>query len=123
MLRTRLTLKPGAPGTKKLVAEYGSRLVCVRYRYDQSSGRRFKTVEVIIEDRPWTPCPEPFEYVHVAVPNKPGRTRTAIKRLGGTWHAQTRTWRITYAAARLLKLTKHLLTVDGYTGGEFSLYQ
>ena len=25
-------LKPGQPGTKKLVEEYGSRLLCVRYR-------------------------------------------------------------------------------------------
>ena len=33
-MRTRLTLKPGQRGTKQLVAEYGDRLVCVRYRYD-----------------------------------------------------------------------------------------
>ncbi len=33
MLRTRLTLMPGANGTKSLVERYGERLVCVRYRY------------------------------------------------------------------------------------------
>ena len=29
-----LHLKPGQKGTKHLVAQYGDRLVCVRYRYD-----------------------------------------------------------------------------------------
>ena len=34
-MRARLILKPGQRGTKKLCAEYGERLVCVRYRYDE----------------------------------------------------------------------------------------
>jgi hypothetical protein len=33
-METRLTLRPGMPGTKKLVARFGERLVCVRYLYD-----------------------------------------------------------------------------------------
>ncbi len=41
---TRLKLKPGQKGTKKLSAEYGDALVCVRFRYDEKSGTRFKTV-------------------------------------------------------------------------------
>jgi hypothetical protein len=53
MLRTRLTLQPGRPGTKRLVDEYGERLVCVRYRYDDARHRRLKTVELIVEDVPW----------------------------------------------------------------------
>jgi hypothetical protein len=32
---TRLKLKPGQKGTKKLLAEHGEALVCVRYRYDK----------------------------------------------------------------------------------------
>ena len=28
-METRLTLRPGMPGTKKLVAHYGERLLCV----------------------------------------------------------------------------------------------
>ena len=34
-MRTRLILKPGQRGTKKLGAKYGDRLLCVRYRYDE----------------------------------------------------------------------------------------
>jgi hypothetical protein len=32
--RVRLHLKPGQKGTKQLLAQYGDRLICVRYRYD-----------------------------------------------------------------------------------------
>jgi hypothetical protein len=32
--RIRLTLHPDRDGAKNLRAEYGDRLVCVRYRYD-----------------------------------------------------------------------------------------
>jgi hypothetical protein len=55
MLKTRLTLAPGANGTKKLVERYGQRLVCVRYRYDRERRTRIKTVELIEDESPWTP--------------------------------------------------------------------
>ena len=49
MMRTRLTLKPGQPGTKSLLARYGKSLVCVRYRYDEQTRQRVKTVELIVD--------------------------------------------------------------------------
>ena len=51
--------KPGEPGTQRLTARYGERLVCVRYRYDPIKKRRYKTVEPIIEEQAWLPTPEP----------------------------------------------------------------
>ncbi|HEX7706320.1 MAG TPA: hypothetical protein VF701_07680 [Thermoanaerobaculia bacterium] len=51
-MKTRLTLAPGANGTKELVARYGDRLVCVRYRYDAARRLRIKTVELIEEEAP-----------------------------------------------------------------------
>jgi len=53
MFRTRLTLRPGRPGTKRLVTQYGDELVCVRYRYDDTLNRRLKTIELVVEDVPW----------------------------------------------------------------------
>jgi len=41
------------PGTKRLVARYGERLVRVRYLYDEARNRRLKTVELVIEETPW----------------------------------------------------------------------
>ena len=43
------------PGTKKLVARFGERLVCVRYLYDPQTRRRLKTVELVIETVEWEP--------------------------------------------------------------------
>jgi hypothetical protein len=54
-METRLTLRPGAPGTRKLVEKYGERLLRVRYVYDAEARRRLKTVELVIEAVPWEP--------------------------------------------------------------------
>lgn len=36
--------------------QYGDRLVCVRYRYDEKRRMRLETVELIEEESPWTPA-------------------------------------------------------------------
>lgn len=41
--------------------EYGARLMCVYYRYDAAQGKRFRTVELIIEESSWQPPARPFE--------------------------------------------------------------
>jgi hypothetical protein len=51
----KATLLPGQNGTKQLLAEYGDQLVCVRYRYDKDRFKRFKTVELIVEEKDWIP--------------------------------------------------------------------
>ena len=56
-METRLTLRPGQHGTRKLAARFGERLVRVRYLYDAEGGRRLKTVELIVESVPWSPRP------------------------------------------------------------------
>lgn len=48
-MKTRLILKPGQPGTKRLVEKYGDYLLCVRFKYDAESRQRLKTVELIVE--------------------------------------------------------------------------
>ena len=55
-MKARLTLQPGQDGTRKLVEEYGDRLLYVRYRYDPVRKRRVKTVELIVEEVPWAPA-------------------------------------------------------------------
>ena len=53
MVRARLTSRPGQPGTKGPLARYGKRLVCVRYRYDEQTHQRVKTVELIEKRTDW----------------------------------------------------------------------
>ncbi len=56
-MRARSKLKSGQPGTRKLVEQYGDRLVCVRYRYDALKRRRYTTAEIIVDESDWDPMP------------------------------------------------------------------
>ncbi|MEW5959585.1 MAG: hypothetical protein AB1801_17820 [Chloroflexota bacterium] len=87
-MRTRVTLWPGQKGTKKLLAEYGERLVCVRYRYDVARRRRYKTVELIVQETVWLPEPQAIVGVRVAW----GETEIArqVKQAGGVWNGERR---------------------------------
>ena len=50
-----VTLRPGARGTLNLVKKYGSQLLYVRYRYDETAQTRVKTIELVIDEKPWRP--------------------------------------------------------------------
>jgi len=54
-MRTLKTLRPGRKGTRELVARYGTSLLCVRYRFDDLTRERVKTVELIIQRRSTEP--------------------------------------------------------------------
>jgi hypothetical protein len=69
------------PGTKKLVARFGERLVCVRYLYDPQTRRRLKTVELVIDKR---------------------ELRTAVRTAGGIWRPRQRLWELSWEAVRVL---------------------
>jgi hypothetical protein len=103
-MHVRTVRKPGEPGTQRLVAKYGDRLVSVRYRYDALKRKRFKTVELIVAEEDWDP-PAPPPDTTVA---KPERRTTPIvplrihytekdlqrqvKAIGGTWDANKKLW-------------------------------
>ena len=80
MLRTRLTLAPGQNGTKKLARRFGQRLICVRYRYDDATKRRFKTVELVVDEIPWERSRRPDPPVRIRV----GATKCASARPCGS---------------------------------------
>lgn len=45
-----------------MVAKYGERLVCVRYRCDPAKNKRYKTAELVVaEDDGRAPAPHPHE--------------------------------------------------------------
>lgn len=54
-MRVRLVRRPGQHGTKEYLQAYGDRLICVRYRYDAAAKRRYKTIEIIVDEAPWAP--------------------------------------------------------------------
>ena len=107
-VRTRLTLKPGDNGTKKLLRKYGSRLLAVRYRSDAAARRRFKTVELLEEELPWDPIaadPRPAgTTVLVRIAFDEAELREQAKTLGARWQKDRKLWQMTLATARSLGL-------------------
>ena len=110
MLRTRLTLQPGRPGTKRLLDEYGDRLVCVRYRYDDVLHRRLKTVELVVEDVPWHA--RETQTVDIYVEHFDHALREEVQENGGCWEPATRTWRLPYDAVQALGLEGHIVSLS-----------
>lgn len=109
-MRTRLKLRPGQRGTKKLLAQYGDKLVCVRYRYDAQKRKRYKTVELIVDVVDWTPPPPPPDTI-VAVRIEYGEQayQRAARAAGGTWNRQRKLWELRYDQVVLLQLVDRIV--------------
>jgi hypothetical protein len=114
--KVRLHLKPGQKGTKQLVARYGDRLLCVRYRYDARSKKRLKTVELLVSERVWTPPRPrfaPAQLVGLRVAFADVAVRERVKQAGGTWHPGRTLWQLRYDRVVALGLTRRIVTEDG----------
>ena len=91
--KVRLHLKPGQKGTKGLLAQYGDRLICVRYRVwdpprprfarDQIVGLRIAFAEAAVRDR--------------------------VKQAGGTWNPERRVWQLRYDRVIDLGLSRRIV--------------
>ena len=110
-MKTRLKLRPGQKGTKTLVDIYGDALVCVRYRYDEESRTRVKTVELIVEKKEWVP-PQPRFADNERVPVRIRFAENALKEMakaaGGRWDPEKRLWLIPYGKIKGSELEKHI---------------
>lgn len=112
-MKTRLTLKPGQNGTKKLLRKYGGRLVAVRYRYDEERRLRFKTAEIVEEQLPWIPpVPsdrDPNEPVLVRIGYEEASLRQAVKEAGGRWNQDRKLWELRLSAAYAMGLDQRIV--------------
>lgn len=107
-----IKLKPGQKGTKNLHAEYGDALFCVRYRYDTQSRTRFKTVELIIEKKPWTPPSHQFKDdtpVPVHIDFGDTDLREKAKAAQGKWDPKKRAWYIQFGKIKGTELEKFII--------------
>jgi len=98
--------KPGQKGTRKLLKEYGDKLICVRYRYDYQNKKKIKTAEIIVESTEWQPENNWTEYGQVYEQEPPKTTpwvgvklrfqekelQKIIKSIGGYWDKENRLW-------------------------------
>jgi hypothetical protein len=102
---TKTTLRSGQKGKKRLAKKYGDRLVCVRYKCDEQTGRRFTTVELIEEEKdrqlhsqaakPQAPAPLPRQ-LGIRVEYWETDVREAVKAAGGIWRPRQRLWELRY---------------------------
>lgn len=101
----RTVRKPGDPGTLKLVAQYGDRLLNVRYRYDPVKNKRYKTIELIVAEEHWQPPAQPHEDITPPAPEPRYTPRVPIriqyfekdlqqkiKAIGGIWNPGEKIW-------------------------------
>ena len=114
-MKTKLTLKPGQHGTKAWVDKYGDRLVSVRYRYDEETQKRYKTVELIVESSNWVPeqkhqntgwCMTDILGIKIGPFEK--ELQEQVKRAGGIWRPRQKLWELSYAKITALGLENRI---------------
>jgi hypothetical protein len=114
---TVVTLRPGAPGTKRLSAQYGHQLICVRYCYDKGCERRLKTVELIIEE---TRCAQESkdhcrdqrdqtDLVHLRIGYQKRDLQRRVRQAGERRKASRRVWEIDLEQAIALGLANRIV--------------
>ncbi len=106
------------PGTKKLVARFGARLVCVRYLYDPDKRRRLKTVELVVEEIDWQPRSRrprrrALDLVGIRVNDDESAIRHAVKTAGGIWRPRHKLWEVSWEAVRVLGLESRVVDSPG----------
>lgn len=101
-IKTQSHLKPGQKGTKRLLEKYGDSLLCVRYRYDEKRGVRLKTVEIIVEEKPFRPSLRyrDGDIVAVIVSFTENILRDKLKVAGGRWDPEKKVWHVLYGSIR-----------------------
>jgi len=110
-MEVKATFKPGENGTKRLLREYGDQLVCVRYRYDRTRRKSYKTVELIVEEKDWFPntLVRPDKPVSVRIGFNELELRSLVKDAGGYWNPKKKVWTLPYSVAHDLGLERRIL--------------
>jgi len=120
-MKTRLILKPGQKGTKRLTDKYGDALVCVRFRYDAELRQRFKTVELIVEKIDWTPPPPRYAadtLVSLRIEGYEKDLQVETKMAGGRWNPEKQLWFVKYGNIAGTKLEKHIQVDENDNNGK-----
>jgi len=109
---TKNIRKPGEPGTIKLQRIYGDDLVCVRYKYDYKRKKKYKTVELLIEEQDWEPASTDkycHKRVYVQISLHEKILQQKIKDAGGIWNHEKKLWKIPIQTVRNLNLEERIV--------------
>lgn len=107
----KATLLPGVNGTKALLKEYGEQLVCVRYRYDKLKQKRYKTAEIIVEEKDWYPgvISYPDKRVFIRIGYAENTLRDLVKQHGGYWNPDKKAWHLVWKKVVELGLEQRVI--------------
>ena len=84
----------------------------MRYRYDAERKKRFKTVELLVEERNWQPPRPRFAHdqiVGLRVAFTDVAVRDRVKQAGGTWNPERRVWQLRYDRVDALGLKSRIV--------------
>lgn len=113
----RKKLAPGQPGTKRYQRQFGDALVCVRYRLQPATARRYTTVEIIVDEKQLPGYKAPggmTDETTVALLIAYGETelRQRAKAAGAKWDQDRKAWLLPYGVARGLGLHGRIRKVN-----------
>ena len=86
--------------------------MCVRYRYDEATKERWKTVELIIEKSAWEPPRPKWQedtLVALQVAAQEREIRQKVKTAGGKWNPKEGVWELPYGQVVALGLTERIV--------------
>jgi hypothetical protein len=109
----RKTMRPGEPGTRRHLRDWGDRLVCVRHRVDPVKGLRFTTIEIVASAKRVArlkrePHPEALVYARVGRDEWELESRLRTTR-SATYDEALNVWRMRYETAVRLRLKRRIL--------------
>lgn len=87
------TLQLGDMGTLNQLETYGEQLVCVRYRSDEKSQKRYTIVELIVDEKPMQRR-TPRYSVLIKIQFEENELRNRVKAAGARWNNQEKAWLI-----------------------------
>ena len=105
-------VQPGQPGTKKLVERYGNNLLCVRYRYNEQKMMMYKTIEIIIDEKPWQGKNKKIsknKSMDIRIGYNEVELRRRIKACGGRWDPHRKVWQLSYEKVKELDLLERIV--------------
>ena len=112
MLQNMVNKNIVQPGTKKLVERYGDNLICVRYRYDDQKKMMYKTIEIIIDNKPWQANDKEMpqnKIMDIRIGYNEVELRSRIKACGGKWVPERKVWQLPYKNVKELDLLERIV--------------
>ena len=111
------TIAPGQVGAKRWTDQFGAALLCVRYRENTGCGRRYTTVELLVDERIMsTPVAAkrveqiaPDQTLGVRILAHERDLRHAVKQAGARWDPQACLWFVAASQVQRLGLTDRVV--------------